>query len=370
MKVNVPYINLPMQWKAEREFLLPIIEDVMSSGDFIGGARVEGFEHSVSALCETDFCVALNSGTDALVTGLVAMGIGRGDEVITPPNSFVASTAAISHIGAVPVFVDVVSDQSIDASKIEAAITKKTKAIMPVHLTGRMAQMDTIMEIADHFKIGVIEDSAQSIGSKFNTKSSGSIGQVGCFSTHPLKNLNACGDGGFLITNNRDIADRVRSLRNHGLLDRNTVKEFGYVSRMDALQASILTYRLNKLESVTSKRQHNASLYDELLDREYCFTPEPDSKIFNTYHTYVIQVSNRDGLQRYLTERAIGTAIHYPIPIHLQPAAKNLGYKLGDFPVTESQAGKILSLPIHQFLKDSDIEAVASTVNKFFREAE
>ena len=368
--MNIPYINLSGQWEAEREAILPIIEDVMSSGAFIGGEVVEGFENSVTQNCQTDFCVALNSGTDALVSGLIAMGIGRGDEVITPPNSFVASTAAISHIGAVPVFVDVISDQSIDTSKIEEAITKKTKAIMPVHLTGRMAQMDTIMDISNHYKIGVIEDSAQSIGSKFNEQYSGSIGHIGCFSTHPLKNLNACGDGGFLITRDKKIAERVRLLRNHGLMDRNTVTEFGHVSRMDALQAAILTYRLGKLDDVTSKRQHNAALYDNLLDRNYCFIPEPDDKLFNTYHTYVIQVSNRDNLQKYLTKRGIGTAIHYPIPIHLQPAAKSLGYKLGDFPVTESQAEKILTLPIHQFLKDSDIEAVASTVNKFFKESQ
>ena len=190
MKSNVsriPYVNLQKQWLEERNDLLPIIDKVLESAQFVGGDELDKFEENIAKLCGTKYACGLNSGTDALMLALSLSGIGKGDEVITPPNSFIASTAAIVHIGATPVFVDVLPDQNIDPSKIEAAITEKTKAIMPVHLTGRMAQMDTIMEIADHFKIGVIEDSAQSIGSKFNTKSSGSIGQVGCFSTHPLK---------------------------------------------------------------------------------------------------------------------------------------------------------------------------------------
>ncbi len=362
---KIPYVNLIAQWESERDELLSIIDNVLASGQYIGGPIVEEFEKRAAAICESKHCVALNSGTDALVCGLVAMGVRCGDEVITPPNSFVASTAAIMYIGATPVFVDVLPDQNIDPSKIEAAITAKTKVIMPVHLTGRMARMDEIKVIADRHQLQIIEDGAQSIGSKYNDIPSGKWGRVGCFSAHPLKNLNACGDGGFLVTDDDDIAFLIRLMRNHGLIDRNTVQIFGSVSRMDALQAAILNFRIQKLEKVTEKRRKNAALYRKLLDTSKLFIPEETEAEFNTYHTFVIQVSNRDQLKKKLEEVGIETGIHYPIPIHLQPAAQKLGYQLGGFPITEKQAGEILTLPVNQFLEPAQIEYIANTINSF-----
>ncbi|MCW7462997.1 DegT/DnrJ/EryC1/StrS family aminotransferase [Leptospira limi] len=363
---KIPYVNLPKQWAMDRDELLPILEAVFNSGNYIGGDQVVNFEESAAALCNTRFAVALNSGTDALIYGMLAMGIGKGDEVITPPNSFIASTAAIVHIGAVPVFVDVCDDQNIDPEKIEKAITKKTKAIMPVHLTGRVAAMKEILEISEKHSLTIVEDAAQSIGSKLYDKPSGSFGRIAGFSAHPLKNLNAAGDAGFLTTNDEKIYENICKVRNHGLIDRNTVEIFGVVSRMDALQAAILNYRLKKLPELMEARRTNAKLYQQLLNKEHVFFPEDKPEEFNTYHTFVIQVNRRDELKEYLLSKGIETSIHYPIPIHLQPASKSLGYKLGDFPKVEAQASRILTLPINQFLKQDQIEYISATVNEFY----
>jgi dTDP-4-amino-4,6-dideoxygalactose transaminase len=364
-KLRVRYVDLGAQYAEERDELLPLVDRVLSSGAYVGGNVIEILEQRLAKLCGTKHAVALASGTDALILGLRALGVGPGDEVITPPNSFVASTAAIVHVGATPVFADVQADQNFDPECVAAAVTPRTRAIMPVHLTGRVADMDPLMEIAHAKDLFVIEDAAQSIGSTYRDRPAGSFGHVGCFSTHPLKNANAAGDGGFLTTNDDDIAATVRLLRNHGLIDRNTVERFGFVSRMDTLQAAILDYRLDRLDEIIRRRRANAVLYQELLDRKYVFCPPERQIEFNTYHTFVIQVDRRDELQRDLAHRGIGSAIHYPVPIHLQPAAKGFGYKLGDFPVTERQAARILTLPIHQSLKAEQIREVAETVNAF-----
>jgi len=365
-RFSISYVNLSAQWREERGDLLPIIEEVMTQGQYVGGEIIERFESEVAQLCETRYCVALNSGTDSLIYGLMALGVKPEDEVITPPNSFVASTAAIVHLNAKPVFVDVLPDQNIDPLQVEKAITPRTRAIMPVHLTGRVAAMTQLREIADRQKIPIIEDAAQSIGSRLNNRPSGSFGEVGCFSTHPLKNLNACGDGGFVTTNNREIANKVKLLRNHGLIDRDTVERFGYVSRMDTLQAAILKYRLNQLPKVIEKRRKNVQLYLSLLNQEKIFIPKEHEAEFNTYHTFVIQCDRRDELRNYLLNNGIETAIHYPVPIHLQPAATFLNHSKGDFPLTESQAERIITLPVHQYLSNEDICRIAETVNHFF----
>ena len=362
---RIPYVNLQKQWLEERDDLLPIIDKVLESAQLVGGDELDRFEESIAKLCGTKYACGLNSGTDALMLALALSGIGKGDEVITPPNSFIASTAAIVHIGATPIFVDVLPDQNIDPSKIEAAITKKTKAIMPVHLTGRMCDMDPIIDIATKYDLKVIEDAAQSVGSKYKGRLSGSIGDVGCFSTHPLKNLNACGDGGFLTTNDEAIYNKSRSYRNHGMVNRNIVDHFGSVTRMDNLQASILNYRLDKLEEVTQKRRVNAKLYMDNIHNQDIVIPEEKNSEYNVYHTFVIQSKFRDELKEYLSKNGIDTAIHYPIPIHLQPAAKKLGYKVGDFPVTEKQSKEILTLPVNQYLEKIDLERIISVVNQF-----
>ena len=365
---EVPYVNIGAQYAEERETLLPLIDAALQSGQYIGGEAIERLEAELAAFIGVKHVVALNSGTDALLYALSALGVGPGDEVITPPNSFVASTAVVAHLRARPVFVDVLPDQNIDPAQIEAAITPRTRAIMPVHLTGRMARMDEIMAVAAKHKLPVLEDAAQAIGSKYAGRMSGSWGDAGCFSAHPLKNFNACGDGGFLTCDDGRIAAHARSLRNHGLVDRNTVERFGFVSRLDTLQAVILRHRLARLPHITERRRANAAQYDGLLERKAVFAPPEMPKEFNTYHTYVIQVDRRDELQKYLAGRGVGSAIHYPIPIHLQPGARDLGYRPGQFPVTERQAGRILTLPVNQTLSAADVEHVACCVNDFFKE--
>ena len=365
---DIKYVDLGNHWKYEREAILDIVDKVMRGGIFVGGEFVEQFEKKLAEYVGVDHCIALNSGTDALVCALISSNIGAGDEVITPPNSFIASTSSITHIAARPVFADVLADQSIDPQKIEEVITDRTKAIMPVHLTGRMCEMDRIRSIAYKHNLVVIEDAAQSIGSKFKGMSSGAAGDIGCFSTHPLKNLNACGDGGFVTTNDAAITKKIKSMRNHGLVDRDTVEQFGYVSRMDALQAAILSYRLDHLDKVIATRRSNAFLYRSILNQEFVYMPPEDSNYFNTYHTFVIQVDDREKLISFLNENGIQTAIHYPVPIHLQPAAAKLGYKVGDFQMTETQAKRILTLPINQFLDHQQIERIALKVNEFFEQ--
>ena len=363
---KVPYVNIGAQYAEERDELLPIIDQVLREGQYIAGEAIERLEAELAAFVGVKHVVTLNSGTDALALSLAALGVGRGDEVITPPNSFVASTAVVVNLRAKPVFVDVLPDQNLDPKQVEAAITPRTKAIMPVHLTGRMARMDEIMAIASRHNLAVVEDSAQAIGSKYQGRASGSYGHAGCFSTHPLKNFNACGDGGFVSTNDAQLAAKVRAARNHGLVDRNTVAQFASVSRMDTLQAAILRYRLKRLPEITERRRRNAALYNRLLDMSAVFVPPETPAEYNTYHTYVIQADRRDELQRSLAERGVGSAIHYPIPIHLQPAARELGYRQGQFPVVERQAQRILTLPVNQSLSEEDVRYVASCVNLFF----
>ncbi len=365
---HIPYVNIGSQWEEDRTELLPIIDQVLESGQYVGGDHVETFEKNVAKYCNVKYAISLNSGTDALAMALHLSGVGRGDEVITPPNSFIASTAVIVHLGATPVFVDVLNDQNIDPSKIENAITKNTKAIMPVHLTGRMCEMEPILDIAEKYGLIVIEDAAQAIGSKYKNQISGSMGYAGCFSTHPLKNLNACGDGGFITTNEEKIYKSTKSLCNHGMHERDTVNHFGYVSRMDNLQAAILNYRLSKLDSIIEKRRDNATKYNDGISDDSVFIPNENNYQFNTYHTFVIQLEKRDLLQSCLKQNNIDTAIHYPIPIHLQPAAKYLGYKYGDFPVAEKQAENILTLPINQSLTNEEISSIIEIINQFLKE--
>ena len=364
--MKIPYVNLTKQWKSEKKYLLKIIDKVLSTGNYVGGAEIQNFESSVKNICNVKHVVALNSGTDALTLALKSIGIKKGDEVITPPNSFISSTSSIIHLGAKPIFVDVKDDQNIDYTKIEKSITSKTKAIMPVHLTGRMCDMDQISKISKKYKIPIIEDAAQSIGSKFNKIPAGSYSKIGCFSAHPLKNLNAFGDAGFITTNDSKIAKSIRTMSNHGMVNRNKVFSFGYLSRLDNLQAAILNFHIKKLHSVINQRRANASIYKKYLDTNNIYFPQEEKKFYDTYHTFVIQVKKRNSLMKHLAEKGIGTSIHYPIPIHLQKASKSLNYKQGDFPVTEKQSKLILSLPINQFLRKNEIIYICNTINNYF----
>ena len=363
--MQIKYVDLSRQWEKEKKILLPRILKVLKNGNFIGGQEILDFEKNIAKFCKVKFAVSFNSGTDALVVGLMLLGVKRGDEVITPPNSFVSSTSSIWHIGAKPVFVDTKEDLTINEDLIERHITKKTKAIMPVHLTGKMCKMDKILKISKKYNIPIIEDAAQSIGSRYKNRFSGSFGEIGCFSAHPLKNLNACGDAGFLVTNNRYFYEKAKIMRNHGLENRNIVKNFGYISRLDTLQAEILNYRILKLKNIIFQRRKNAEYYMKNINSKFYSLPTEDKNEFNSYHTFIIQSEKRDELKNFLKKNKIETAIHYPIPIHLQPASKYLGYKKGDFKVTEKTCGKILTLPIHQYLKKKELEKITKCLNKF-----
>ena len=365
--MRIDYINLAQQSNLEKKELVKIFKKVILSGIFVGGDFVDEFEKKMSKYLKISNCVSLNSGTDALVLALHASGVRKGDEVITTPNSFIASTSVIVHLGAKPVFVDVKDDQNINADKIEEKITKKTKAIMPVHLTGRVCEMDKILKISRKYGLSVIEDAAQAIGSKYNSVYAGKFGDFGCFSAHPLKNLNAIGDSGYLITNSKKHSNYIRDLKNHGMTNRDKIENFGYVSRMDNLQAAILSYRMRHLNDIIKSRRENFNIYKKYLNRNIVYFPDEKKKEFNTYHTFVIQVPHRDKLKLYLKKKGVQTAIHYPVPIHLQPAAKRLGYKRGDFPETEKQSKKIITLPINQYLKKNDIIHISNLVNEFYK---
>ncbi len=365
--MRIPYVNIKKQYKSEKRKILKIIDQTLESGNWVGGSEIEKFEKKISKICNTKYCISLNSGTDALTLALHLLGVRKGDEVITPPNSFIASTSVIVHLGARPVFVDVKKNQNIDETKIEDKITERTKAIMPVHLTGRMCAMDKIISISEKYKIPVVEDCAQSILSKYKGKMSGSWGDVGCFSAHPLKNLNAMGDAGYLTTNNRNLYNKIKNLRTHGMDEsRDNIKNFGYVSRMDNLQAAILNFRLRSLDKIINIRRENVNLYLDNLNLNKVYFPLELKEEFNTYHTFVIQVDDRDRLKKYLKKNGVDTAIHYPVPIHLQKASKYLNYTKGDFPETEKQSKEILTLPINQFLKKKEIIYISKLVNNFY----
>ena len=344
------------------------VESVLDHGQFILGREVDEFERRFAELCGVSHSVGVNSGTDALILGLKALGIGPGDEVITVPGSFVASTSCIALVGALPVFVDVRGDYNIDPCLIEAAITERTKAILLVHLTGRPADMDPIMDIARKHGLYVIEDAAQAVFAEYKGQRVGSIGDVGCFSLHPLKTLNACGDGGVLTTNDQSIAETVKILRNIGLRDRDNCVVWGHNSRLDTLQAAILLAKLDYVDEWTEKRRANAHFYQELLkDLPSITCPVEKSYERSVYHTFVIQAERRDELRAHLSKSGIGTSVHYPIPIHLHEAAASLGYGPGSFPVAEKQAGKILSLPVYPELEGDQLEYVVTSLHDFYK---
>lgn len=362
---KVPYINLKVQHADLKDELLSAFGRTLDNADFILGKEVGAFESAISKYCGTKYAIGVNSGTDALFLSLKAYGIGPGDEVITASNSFLASASVIVAVGAKPVFADIRADLNIDPAEIEKMITKKTKAIIPIHLTGKPADMDPINKLGRQYGIKVIEDSAQAIGAKYFSKMTGNLGDAGCFSTHPLKNLNACGDGGFVTTNDKELYKKILQLRNIGLKNRNESDIWGYNSRLDSIQAAILLIKLKYLNGWTKQRIVNAKHYISGL-KDIVKVPEIKNNERSVFHTFIIQVDQRDQLQKYLGENGIETRIHYPIPIHLQKAARSCGYKKGDYPVTERSAVRILSLPIYQGLSNTDLSYVVEKIRKFY----
>ena len=370
MEKKIPYVNLISQTKSEKKEIFKSLNQIFKKSEFILGNEVKEFEKNIQKLLNVKYCVALNSGTDALVLGLHLIGVKKGDEVITPPNSFVASAAAIVHLGAVPVFADVNEDMNINYKDIEKKITNKTKAIMPVHLTGRPCSMDKIMYISKKYNLPVIEDAAQSIGTKFKKKFVGTFGKVGCFSAHPLKNLNAMGDSGYLVTNDKKIATFTRILRNHGIEKRNNILSFGYVSRMDNLQAAILNFRLKNLNKVIKKRRSNAKIYIKKLSKiKNIKLPKENLNEFNTYHTFIIRAEKRDKLKKFLEKKNIYTAIHYPTLIFQQKAytEKYNKININNFKISKKLQSSILTLPINQFLKKNEINRICLEIKKFYK---
>ena len=363
--MRVPYVDLAAQYRAHKSELDLAVARVLESGFYIGGPEVDEFENSFKKICDTRFVTSVANGTDALIIAMKALGLGPGDEVITAPNSWISSASTIALIGATPVFADVAPDQNIDPEKVEAAITPRTKAIMPVHLTGKPARMDEINAMARQHKLYVIEDAAQAVGARYKGQLCGSLGDVACFSLHPLKNLNSCGDAGAIVTNDPELHQRLSLLGRHGMPDRNTVDCWGYNSRLDALQAAIVNVRMKYLESVLERRRQNAALYRELLQGVVA-TPKEHLGDTDGYHLFVIQVDRRDELKDFLEQSGVGSAIHYPIPIHLQPAAKELGYAQGDLPTVEAQAARILSLPISEIISSNEVTFVAEKIKQFF----
>lgn len=364
---HIPYADLVSQHQSLKKELMEAIARVMDHGKFILGPEVELLEKRFSELCQVPYAVALNSGTDALILALKVLGLKHGDEVITVPNSFVATTSAIALVGSKPVFVDVGDDYNIDPFQIEQAITPKTKAILPVHLTGRSAKMDAIMKIAQRHNLNVIEDAAQSILAEYQGKRVGSFGTMGCFSLHPLKTFNACGDGGMITTKDESIYKRLKILRNLGLSNRDRCEVWSGNSRLDTIQAAILLVKMQYLNSWTEKRRQNAFFYrNRLAGISEIKIPEEMPFEKNVYHTFVIQAERRDDLKKFLEGKGIETAIHYPIPIHLQESARNLGYAVGRFPKAETQAQHILSLPIYPELGQTKMQQIVYLIKDFY----
>lgn len=365
--IEVPATNLQIQHEPIMPELLSAVESVLSSGMFILGSEVERFESRIAERCGTRFAVGVADGTDALILAMKGLGIGAGDEVITPPNSFLASTSSIVLVGARPVFVDVGPDMNLDPDLVGAAITERTKAILPVHLTGRPARMDEILDLAVRHDLMVVEDCAQAIGASYRGRPVGSFGAAGAFSLHPLKNLNACGDGGVITTDDEDLYRFLLKARNHGLRTREACEFWSVNSRLDALQAAILNVKLDRLDEWTERRRWNASKYTESLS-PYVETPTETEQERAVFHNYVIQTDRRDDLKRYLEERRIQARVHYPTPIHLLDAAKDLGYRRGDLPRAERQADRILTLPLYPELTESQIAHVIDSTRSFFEQ--
>jgi dTDP-4-amino-4,6-dideoxygalactose transaminase len=361
----IPFVDLKSQYNSIKDEINAAVLSVLDSTQFILGDEVLALEQEFAAYCSAEHGVALNTGTSALHLALLAAGIGAGDEVITVPFTFVATVSAIAYTGATPVFVDIDPvSYTMDVSQIEKAITAKTKAIMPVHLYGQPADMDPIMEIANRHGLKVIEDAAQAHRSEYKGRRVGSIGDIGCFSFYPGKNLGAYGEGGMAVTNNAEYAQKMRMLRDWGQDGRYNHVMKGYNYRMDGIQGAILRVKLRYLDRWTDARRTHAAQYDALLADSGLKTPVAMPYGHHVYHVYVLRVPQREALQQKLNEQGIQTGIHYPIPVHLQKAFADLGHHEGDFPESELVASEVLSLPMYPELSEAQINVIATAVGE------
>jgi len=366
--MNIPLVNLQRQYQRHKGEIDAAIRRVLDSSNYILGDEVAGFEQNFAKFCEAKHCIGVASGTDALFLSLKALGIRAGDEVITVPNSFFATALSISMTGARPVFVDVdEKTYTMDPDKIEEKITPRTKALIPVHLYGQPADMDAIKKVARRHNLKIVEDACQAHGARYKGVRVGTLGDIAAFSFFPGKNLGAYGDGGGVVTNNARLAERVRIYRTFGGRDKYHFQTRGSNSRLDALQAAILRVKLRHLNTWSEARRKNAARYDAALDGLPVGTPVVAKGNQSVFHLYVIITNRRGGLARYLNRRGIATGMHYPIPIHLQPAYRELGHRKGDFPITETSADCALSLPLCPELKREEIAYVVKNIREFFK---
>lgn len=359
----IPFVDLKAQYRSIKAEVDAAIQRVLDNTSFILGREVEAFEAAFAEYVGAKFCVGLSNGTAAVQLAATACGLAAGDEVLVPANTFFATAEGISTAGATPVFVDADPvSYNLDVHKIEAAITDRTRAIMPVHLYGQSADLDPIFELAGKHGLLVIEDAAQAHGSEYKGRRVGALGRAGCFSFYPGKNLGAYGEGGAVVTNDEEVARKVRLLRDHGSERKYHHEIVGYNFRLEGIQGAVLGVKLKYLERWNALRREHATRYDELLRESGLTLPREMEYARHVYHLYVVQTDERDALQTSLNEAGVQTGIHYPIPIHLQPAYASFGHKAGDFPEAESQASRVLSLPMFPELTDEQIENVAKAI--------
>ena len=358
--MSVPFLNLKAQHQALKAEILAAVSEVLDNAAFAGGPYVAKFEEEFAAYCTTKYTVGVGNGTDALWFALLALGVGPGDEVITVPNTFIATAEAITYCGAKPVFVDIdETTYNMDPALLERAITPRTKAVIPVHLYGQMADMDPIMEIARRHKLAVVEDASQAHGAEYNGKRAGTIGDIGCFSFYPGKNLGACGEGGACVTNNADLRAKIAMFREHGQAKKYYHSVIGWNGRLDGIQGAILSIKLKHLEKWTEARRAHARAYTQAFAKVHgVLTPREASYARHVYHLYVLRVKNRDQVLKNLADKGIHCAIHYPLPLHLQEAYKGLGLGAGSFPVAERCAQEIISAPMFPELTGEEIARV------------
>lgn len=365
--MQLEFLDLKAQYETIKEEIKKAIMDIVESGHYIMGPNVKAFEEEIAEYLGVKHAIAVANGTDALVLTLDALGIGPGDEVITSPYTFFASAECISRVGAKPVFADIDPETlNINPEEIEKKITEKTKAIIPVHIFGRAVEMDKITALAEKHGLYVVEDACQAIGSEINGRKVGTIGKAGCFSFFPTKNLGAYGDGGLVITNDDELADKIRLLRVHGSRKKYFHDVIGYNSRLDEIQAAILRVKLKYIDSWNEARRQKAKLYNELLKNTPVITPDIIDGKSHVFHLYTILATNRDELKKHLEQKGIPTGIYYPLPLHLQEAYKDLGYKKGDMPVAEKTCESNLSLPLYPELPDGQIKYIADSVIEFY----
>ncbi len=363
--MSVPMVDLKVQYEAMKDEIDAAVLGVVRSTSFILGSQGRSLEQSIAAYHGVRYAVGVASGTDALHLALRAAGVGPGDEVITTPFTFIATAEAVSYVGAVPVFVDIREDTfNIDVTKIAQRITKRTKAILPVHLYGHPADMGPLMEIARNHGLRVIEDCAQSFGAEYRGRRTGSFGDLGCFSFFPSKNLGCFGDGGMVVTDDAKLAERLQSLRNHGSKVRYYHDEVGYNSRLDEVQAAVLNVKFKRIGSYNEGRRRNAALYARQLSVPGITTPAELKDCTHVFHQYTIRIKDRDAVKKKLDDAKMSSMIYYPVPCHLQAAYRYLGMRPGSLPVAERSAQEVLSLPMYPELTAEQVRTVADAVRK------